>query len=192
MSLLLGSMALAQAGNPPVPPDTPQPQVSASSPSEAAPITKTGASGESKLITQARRYPRFPRRPVRPSHARISRSEFSSPPGLSPIGALIGFGAGAVLGASNPQAGTVRAHVALGLIGGSIGAFIGGVIGATLPHVGRRYPPWPDDDDDEEGDFRSDGSAVHSRRSVSAKPVATVQTGRVEATAPLSETPAAP
>lgn len=190
MSLLLGSVALAQDGTSAVP-DTPQPQNSVASPSEVSSITRMEASGEGKLLSQARRDPRFRHRQARPTHGRAYLSDFSSPPGLSPIGALIGFGAGAVLGASNPQANTVRAHVALGLIGGSIGAFIGGVIGGAFPHVRRGYPP-PDDDDDEEGNFRSDGSGVDSGRSVRARSVASGHSARVGATARLSETPAGP
>ena len=155
VSLLLGSVALAQATNPPVP-DAPQPQDSALAQPELTPGSNTRASTEEKLISQARRYPRSPHRPVRPSRGRVYASGYSSPPGLSPLGALIGFGAGAVIGASNPADGTLRAHVTLGLIGGTVGALIGGVIGGAFPHVRRGYPPsGASDDEDEESAVRS-------------------------------------
>src|SRR6267378_3810709 len=115
MLLLLAPAALAQAGNPL--PDAPQPQDPALAQPELTPTTNAAAAREGKLISQARQYPRFPRRPARPSRGRVHASGYSSPPGLSPIGALIGFGAGAAIGASNPADGTVRAHVTLGLIG---------------------------------------------------------------------------
>src|SRR5258708_32456296 len=150
VSVLLGSVALAQAGTPSVP-DAPQPQDSALAQPNLTPPSNAGASSEDKLVSQARRYPRHPRRPAHSSGGRVYSSGYSSPPGLSPLGALIGFGVGAAIGASNPADGTVRAHVALGLIGGTVGAFIGGVIGIAFPHVRRGYPPsGPDDDEDEE------------------------------------------
>jgi hypothetical protein len=190
MLLLLGPAALAQAGNPL--PDAPQPQDLSSARPELTPPSNAEASGESKLISQARQYPRFPRRPARPSRGRVYASGYSSPPGLSPIGALIGFGAGAAIGASNPADGTVRAHVTLGLIGGTIGAFIGGVIGGAFPHVRRRYPPGPDDDDDEESNLRIPAKKLHPGRLVWARPASPGQSTAVEATAPLSREAAVP
>lgn len=191
MLLLLGPAALAQAGNPL--PDAPQPQDLSLAPPELTPPPNAEASGESKLISQARQYPRFPRRPARPSRGRVYASGYSSPPGLSPIGALIGFGAGAAIAASNPADGTVRAHVTLGLIGGTIGAFIGGVIGGAFPHVRRGYPPSGPDDDDDDNNLRSDARKIRSKPSVSTRPVAPSQPTRVEATAPQSsEVPLVP
>ncbi len=64
------------------------------------------------------------------------------------IGFLIGFG----LGAAHPNDGTVRGHVALGLLVGLVGAGIG----AAIPSFHARNPhwrgPWPDEADEEEGD----------------------------------------
>lgn len=191
MWLLLSGIAIAQAGSADLP-DAPQPQDSPSAKPEIEPVGATGASDERKLIAQARRYPRGPRRPARPPHGGIYASGFSSPPGLSLIGALIGFGAGAVIGASNPADGTVRAHVTLGLIGGTVGAFIGGVIGGAFPHFRRGYPPYgPDDDDD--SDLRSDARRIHAKRPIPTKPAAPSQPTGVEATAQASpEEPAVP
>lgn len=69
MSLLLASVALAQAGSPDAP-DTPQPQPSVAAQPEPTPVAGTGASGEDKLISQARQYPRGPRGRMGPSARR--------------------------------------------------------------------------------------------------------------------------
>jgi len=182
VSLLLGSFALAQAGN--SLPDAPQPQDSSLAQPELAPVSNAQASSEGKLVSQARRCPRRPRRPAHPSGGRVSSSGYSSPPGLSPLGALIGFGVGAAIGASNPADGTVRAHVTLGLIGGTVGAFIGGVIGTAFPHVRRGYPPSDPDDDDEESDLRTGAKPGHQGRSVPTRVAAPSQSPAVQANAP--------
>lgn len=115
-------------------------------------------------------------------------------PGLSPAGALIGFGVGAALGASASQDSSGRARLASGLIVGAIGALIGGAIGAA-PHFQYRrrvYRP-SDPDDDDDSDFRSDARKLHSRPSVAIKPAAPSPSKDVE-TAPQasSEEPAVP
>jgi hypothetical protein len=187
MALLFASMALAQAGSQPLP-DAPQPQASASGRSEN-PQDAAGASGDYILMSQAGRYPRLPRRPVRVPRGYGYRPA-APMPGLSPVGALIGFGVGAGLGASASQDGSANARVASGLIVGAIGALIGGAIG-TFPHVSRRYPRDPDDDDD--NNLRSDARKVHPKQSVSAKAAAPAPSTGVQATAQASpEEPAVP
>lgn len=182
VSLLLVSMALAQAGNPNLP-DAPQPQNSDSAQSELAPASNARAASDGKLVSQARQHPRFPCRPVHHSGGQVYASRYSSPPGLSPVGALIGFGVGAGLGASASQDGSAGARVASGLIVGAIGAVIGGAIGA-FPHVRRGYPPSEPDDEDDESDLRSDARSCNHGRSVPAKVAASSQSPTVQAAAP--------
>jgi hypothetical protein len=177
-SLLLGSMALAQAANLPVP-EAPQPQNSSST--KLTPAANTLKPGEDQLISQVRRYPRFPGGPTGPRRGMYSPG-FPPPPALSPLGVVIGFGAGAALGASNRADGTVRGHVALGLIGGAIGALIGGAIGgAAHPflHSRRTYrPSWPAEDADEESNLQPPSRRAQSPRSVppsSGAPAAAVE-----------------
>jgi hypothetical protein len=140
-SLLLGSVALAQAGSLP---DAPQPQHPASTQLESSPAANTEASSqqstppsdESKLLSQARPYPRFPRGPMGPPRGRAYPRAFAPPPpALSPVGALIGFGFGAALGAAASGDHTSAGRVAGGLIGGGICALIGGAIGGGFSLV---------------------------------------------------------
>jgi hypothetical protein len=136
-SLLLGSVALAQAGNLP---DAPQPQNSASTQLQSTPAADSDESakeaGGATLISQARPYPRFPRGPMGPPRGRAYPWAFAPPPpALSPIGALIGFGAGAALGASASGDQTARGRVAGALIGGGLCALIGGAIGGGFSLV---------------------------------------------------------
>jgi hypothetical protein len=187
MALLFGSVALAQAGNPETP-DAPQPQPSVMVQPEINPVAGTGASGEDKLISQARQYPRVPRRPTGSRRGSAYSPGYPPPPALSPVGALIGFGVGAALGASGPGDGTVKGHVALGLLGGTLGALIGGAIGAAanpFMHARRVYRP-SGPDDDEEAALRSDPRKVHSERSVPAKAASSSQPSAVEGAARLS------
>ena len=147
-SLLFGSMALAQAGNLP---DAPQPQETATTdvPLAQSPATETPAtqtpnpaeqSSENRLVSQAAPFPRFPRGPMPPPRGRAYPSAFAPrPPALSPIGALIGFGAGAALGASRSGDQTARGRVAGGLIGGTLCALIGGAIGHAFSAVGHNF-----------------------------------------------------
>jgi hypothetical protein len=187
MTLLFASVSLAQAGKPELP-DAPQPQASDSAQSDETSGANAGAPDDGKLISQAGRYPRLPRRPVRSPRGYGYRSA-APMPGLSPAGALIGFGIGAGLGAAGSQDSSANARVASALIVGAIGALIGGAIGA-FPHVSRRYPRDPDDDDN--SDLRSDGRS-HKERSASAKTAAPDPSNRAEATAPASlEAPAVP
>ena len=127
-------MALAQAGGLP---DAPTPQDSASAQRSVPALTTqtanpaTEQSTENELITQAGHFPRFPRGPMARPRGRAYPSAFAPPrpPALSPLGALIGFGAGAALGASASGDQTARGRVAGGLIGGALCALIGGAIG---------------------------------------------------------------
>src|SRR5580700_9043669 len=158
-SLLFGSMALAQAGNLP---DAPQPQETATTdvPLAQSPATETPAtqtpnpaeqSSENRLVSQAAPFPRFPRGPMPPPRGRAYPSAFSPrPPALSPIGALIGFGAGAALGASASGDQTARGRVAGGLIGGTLCALIGGAIGHAFSAVGHNFHDRNDWDDAQE------------------------------------------
>ena len=188
--VLSGSVALAQAGNPDLP-DAPQPQTSASVQSEATPDAHAETSGRNSVNGQGRRYPRFPRRPIRAFHGAGYRSA-APMPGLSPVGALIGFGVGAGLGASGSQDRSAGARVVSGLIVGAIGAVIGGAIG-TFPSVRRGYPPRePDDDDDDDSDLRSDARTGHRGRLVPPKIAAPSQSPTVQTATPLSEAVAAP
>ena len=157
-------MALAQAGNLP---DAPQPQDAATtdvplaqSPASETPVTQTPItqtpnpaeqSSVNKLVSQAAPFPRSPRVPMPPPRGRAYPSAFSPrPPALSPIGALIGFGAGAALGASASGDQTARGRVAGGLIGGTLCALIGGAIGHAFSAVGYNFHDrydWRDLDD---------------------------------------------
>ncbi len=155
--LFVGSMALAQEASPAVP-DTPQPQDSATTQPRENSVADTRESGEGSLISQVRQYPRFPRRPMRPPRG-PAYSAFPPPPGFSPVGALIGFGAGALLGASKAGDNAGNTRAGLVLIGGGLGALFGGVIGGivggphSFRHHGRYGPSWPGED--EEGSLRS-------------------------------------
>jgi len=152
-------MALAQAGTLP---DAPQPQGSATtdvplaqSPASETPATQTPnpaeQSSENKLVSQAAPFPRSPRGPMPPPRGRAYPSALAPrPPALSPIGALIGFGAGAALGASASGDQTARGRVAGGLIGGTLCALIGGAIGHAFSAVGHNFHDrndWRDLDD---------------------------------------------
>jgi|HubBroStandDraft_1064217.scaffolds.fasta_scaffold00075_49 hypothetical protein len=175
--LLLVSMAFAQAGNPPLP-EAPQPQSSSSTVLEQIPSADRLESSQGKLITQAR-YPRYPGGPMGPRRGMYAPG-FPPPPALSPVGALIGFGAGAALGASTPADGTVRGHVALGLIGGAIGALIGGAIGAaahSFPHSRRTYRPSWAEEGDQESNLRLPSRSTQSPRSGSAEPTPSAPAG---------------
>jgi hypothetical protein len=186
-SLLFASVALAQAGSRETP-DAPQPQPSAMVQPETNPVAGTAASGEDRLISQARQYPRVPRRATGSRRGTAYSPWYPPPPALSPVGALIGFGVGAALGASGSADGTVKGHVALGLLGGTLGALIGGAIGAAanpFMHVRRVYRP-SGPDDDEEAALRSDTRKVHSERSVPAKAASPSQQTVLAGTALLS------
>jgi hypothetical protein len=115
------------------------------------------------------------------------------------IGAAIGFGFGAAIGALS----SIHNQTPVGsrvILGGSLFALIGGAIGAA--HVGshpfmqrrRFYPPsWPDDD--EEGNLRSPSRTKESQKepSVSTAPALTSQPAGVEAlAAPSPGRPAVP
>src|ERR1700721_1259229 len=145
-SLLLASMAMAQAGNLPEAPQSQDPSStdvqlirspSAQSSTTKPPSTQTPnesqQSGENKIIAQAPPFPRSPRRPIPPPRGRAYPSAFAPrPPALSPLGALIGFGTGAALGATASGDQTTRGRVVAGLIGGSHCALIGGAADAPF------------------------------------------------------------
>lgn len=86
-----------------------------------------------------------------PPRGRAYPSAFAPrPPALSPLGALIGFGAGAALGATASGDQTARGRVAGGLIGGALCALIGGAIGHAFSAVGYNFHDrhdWHDRDD---------------------------------------------
>jgi hypothetical protein len=152
---------MAQAGNLP---EAPQPQDPSATevqlirspsqsstrkpPSTQTPNESTQQSGENKIITQAAPFPRSPRGPVPPSRGQANPSAFATrPPALSPLGALIGFGTGAALGATASGDQTTRGRVVAGLIGGSLCALIGGAIGHALSAVGHNFRDRHDWDD---------------------------------------------
>src|ERR1700722_6734400 len=164
-SVLLASMALAQAGNLP---DAPQPRDTAStdlelaqSPATETPATRTPVgqapnyaaqqSGENKIISQATPFPRSPRGPMPPPRGRAYPSAFAPrPPALSPLGPLIGFGAGAALGATASGDQTTRGRVAGALIGGSIRPLSRGATRPAFSAVGHNFHDryaWRDLDD---------------------------------------------
>lgn len=130
------------------------------------------------------------RPPMMPRHG-YYRGSYQNPwigsgsAGHALIGAAIGLGFGATLGAL----GAMHGHTPVGsgvLIGGSLFGFIGGAIGAShggLPpsmHRRRIYSPWPDDD--EQSGLRSGSKSKEcqkepspSRMSALRKPVLTSQ-----------------
>jgi hypothetical protein len=146
-SLLLGSVALAQAG--PLP-DAPRPQNLASTQAESTPVgnglESTRPSADNTLISQARPYPRFPRGPMGPPRGRAYPSAFAPPrPPLSPIGALIGFGVGAGLAVAGSQDHTTKDRVAIGLFGGGLCALFGGAIGHSFSVIhSHNFEQWDD------------------------------------------------
>jgi hypothetical protein len=74
------------------------------------------------------------------------------------MGALIGFGAGAALGASASGDQTARGRVAGGLIGGTLCALIGGAIGHAFSAVGTNFHDkynWRDWDDAQQRKHRN-------------------------------------
>jgi len=135
-SLLLASMALAQAVNLPD-----APQLQASDP-------PTQPSSENKLVSQARPFPRSPRSPMPDPRGRAYPSAFAPrPPALSPVGALIGFGTGAALGAAGSQDHTTGGRAAAGLLGGALCALIGGAVGNAFSVVHTHsFRNWKDTD----------------------------------------------
>jgi hypothetical protein len=167
-SLLLASMAMAQAGNLPEAPQSQDPSStdvqlirspSAQSSTTKPPSTQTPnesqQSGENKIIAQATPFPRSPRRPMPPPRGRAYPSAFAPrPPALSPLGALIGFGTGAALGATASGDQTTRGRVVAGLIGGSLCALIGGAIGHAFSAVGHNFRDRHDWDDAQERKHR--------------------------------------
>jgi len=176
-SLLLASVALAQADNLP---EAPQPQDSASNQVQLTQGVKAAESaqesGDDALISQARPYPRSPRGPMGPPPGRAYPSAFAPPrPPLSPIGALIGFGAGAALAAAGSQDQTTRGRVAVGLLGGSLCALIGGAIGHSFSAIhSHKFEQW-----DDAHNKRRDFKAPHPRepdRQGSSAPAQTLST----------------
>jgi hypothetical protein len=167
VTLLLGSMALAQAGIAAVP-EAPQPQSSVSAERSSTPA-KTG-SGADELLSQYRQYRRFPRGPMYgPSYGSAYRPKPSLPP---VVGALIGFGIGAAIGAGKPV-GPGQSHVPMALIGGGFGAMFGGLIGAiaAVPHSlarGRSYRP-SGPEDDEEGNLPPGSRKLDEKKPASVK-----------------------
>jgi hypothetical protein len=93
-----------------------------------------------------------------PPRGRAYPSAFAPPrPPLSPIGALIGFGAGAALAAAGSQDQTTRGRVAVGLLGGGLCALIGGAIGHSFSVIhSHNFEQW-----DDAQNKRRDSNAPH-------------------------------
>jgi hypothetical protein len=128
---LLASFALGQSK--PTLPDSPRPQNTSS---------QMPDSSGNQLISQAGRYPRPLRGPARYPHGPYA-SHYAPMHGLSPLGALIGFGAGAALGATSPGNHVAGGRVAAGLVGGGLGALLGGVIGGCISVAhSQRFRDW--------------------------------------------------
>ena len=164
--LLLGGMAVAQeAVN--VVPEGPQPQNIVVTQQQMAANAKDSGRND---ISQFGRYPQVHRGPIRSSGGRAYPSAYASapPPPLSALGALIGFGVGAAIGAS----GSDHSGMTLGgrvIVGGALFALMGGAIGRGLPFRHRiRFPEPPDPGDDEESILRTDPKGVHKKRLISA------------------------
>ncbi len=164
--LLLGSVALAQAGIADVP-EEPRPQDPAriqTAKIERSAGGKAVSSSESPLISQARRYPQ-----LHPGRMQAAGQAYHSPmPRLSPLGALIGFGAGAALGASKPQDGTSGGRVLGGLLLGGLGALIGGAVGNAPPfwHSRRNDPPFRPGEEDEDSNLSPHGTTIEAKSPV--------------------------
>jgi hypothetical protein len=161
LTLVLGSVALAQAGNLP---DAPEPQESASTQRQGTPAANPPESpqppADNELVSQARPYPRFPpgpmgapRGPMGPQRGPMGyprrgpyRSPYSSPfrpqpslPDFSPGGALVGFGLGAAVGAAGTANLNAHDRVAAALLGGGLFALIGGAVGGIHSHSFRDW-----------------------------------------------------
>jgi hypothetical protein len=115
-------------------------------------------------------------------------------PGHILIGAAIGFGVGAALGAHQSARNGTPVSGGI-LIGGGIFGFLGGCVGqavSTFPGVhyssahrkSRSRPTWPEDD--EESDFRSHSNATEGHPETSGKTALTGQPAAVEAMAAAS------
>jgi hypothetical protein len=116
------------------------------------------------------------------------------------IGAAIGFGVGAALGANQsahngtPVAGGIIVGGGLfGLLGGCVGKAVGDLQGLHYSSVYRRRtyrPSWPDDgpedrpEHDEQGDLRSHSKAKELHSEASAKPRSSGQPAGAEALEP--------
>jgi hypothetical protein len=136
---------------------------------------ETGASPDGTIAQSPRRVPGPPLRPRRPPMAHPRGEGY---PGMrmepgsarrAAIGALIGFGLGAAMGAKantdqHPGVG-VKAALAFGTIGGLLGAGIG----AGMPTFHARNPyqrgPWHDQDDGDQVASRSE-PAVSTQETV--------------------------
>ena len=155
-------------------------------------------SPDAKDDTVAQLARRGPRTPFPPQRG-YPRGTYQTPwmehgnAGPAVIGAVIGFGVGAAIGAC----GSDRSGTTLGgrvIIGGTILAVIGGAIGGAhpWPHARRAYrPSWPEDD--QESHLRSHSKERDAGQSVSARQALPRRSTGIEATAPPSlEAPAVP
>jgi hypothetical protein len=138
---------------------------------------------------------RGPRTPFPPQRG-YPRGTYQTPwmehgnAGPAVIGAVIGFGVGAAIGAcgSDRSGTTLEGRV---IIGGTILSVIGGAIGAAHggphPFARRRRvyrPSWPEGD--EESDLRSHSKERDAGQSVSTRQAFPRQSTGIEATAPPS------
>lgn len=160
------SMALAQSGNLP---DAPRPRGSTQGQSTATSKPSAQQSVQQDtgdaVVTQARPFPPFPRGPMGfprgsmgPHRGPMSRGPmvarrgryyrspyrpaFSPQPSLpefSPVGALIGLGMGAAIGAAGTANHTAQDRVTAAVIGGGLFALFGGIIGGNHGHSYREW-----------------------------------------------------
>ena len=197
-SVLVASSAFAQTSNRQAASTAPAEDAIAAARSQYTPSAalSTDASDGETLAQFSRRRPGTPFPPqhgYRWGSGQTSWMNHGSP-GHILIGAAIGFGVGAALGAhqsvrnGTPVSGGI-------IIGGGLFGFLGGCVGqavATFPglhyssaHRRRDYQPsWPEED--EEGNIRSSSKTEEGRPGASAKSTSPGQPAGVEAMSPPS------
>jgi len=146
--------------------------------------------------TVAQIYRGGPRRPFPPQRG-YPRPTYRTPwmdhgsAGHILIGAAVGFGIGAALGAHNSarngtpvSGGIIIGGGLFGFLGGCVGQAVGGFHGVHYSSARRRRvyrPSWPEDD--EESDLRSHSKAKEGHPEPSAEPASPGQSAGVEAIA---------
>ena len=195
-SLLIVSSATAQTSDAPTANDLNAGSEIAAARSQYTQTAEVSPDAKDDTVAQlARRGPRtsFPPRRGYPRGTYQTPWMENGSAGHALVGAAIGFGVGAAIGAC----GSDRSGTTLGgrvIIGGTILAVIGGAIGAAhpWPHARRVYrPSWPEDD--QERDLRSHSKESDPGQSVSTRQSLPRQSTGLEATVPpSSEVPAVP